>query len=280
MRCRPSSSDSGPMRQSPPSVVSSSVPAGQTEAFAVCRYHAVFTDSAEPMPAAEATHRDHAIVGQVIAELKNIPLAHLLSGRSPQTPPGWSAPRSSTTSPAPPARWPAAASAGPAPPACAPNDRDPRPDRALRASPRPAPTPRLALRARAGRAVPPRSARPPPRRRLTTARPGPTGDHQVEAPDNPAVHHARCPAPQQQRSTAERAMIDGGSRLSETQAVSGRQWRCRGVRLDRWCVGRGGEGRWDQPARTRRRSSILPTPCGGRRSNSSTPSPTTPPARS
>src|SRR5690348_12254340 len=56
------------------------VAAGQTEAFAVYRYHAVFTDSAEPMLAAEATHRDHAIVEQVIAELKNGPLAHLPSG--------------------------------------------------------------------------------------------------------------------------------------------------------------------------------------------------------
>jgi hypothetical protein len=56
------------------------VPAGQTEAFAVYRYHAVFTDSAEPMLHAEATHRDHAIVEQVIAELKNGPLAHLPSG--------------------------------------------------------------------------------------------------------------------------------------------------------------------------------------------------------
>ena len=56
------------------------VPAGQTEAFAVYRHHAVFTDSPEPMLAAEARHRDHAIVEQVIAELKNGPLAHLPSG--------------------------------------------------------------------------------------------------------------------------------------------------------------------------------------------------------
>jgi hypothetical protein len=56
------------------------VPAGQTEAFAVYRYHAVFTDNSEPMLAAEATHRDHAIIEQVIAELKNGPLAHLPSG--------------------------------------------------------------------------------------------------------------------------------------------------------------------------------------------------------
>jgi hypothetical protein len=56
------------------------VPPGQSEMFAVYRYHAVFTDSPEPMLAAEATHRDHAIVEQVIAELKNGPLAHLPSG--------------------------------------------------------------------------------------------------------------------------------------------------------------------------------------------------------
>jgi hypothetical protein len=57
------------------------VPASQTEAFTVYRYHAVFTDNPEPMLAAEATHRDHAIIEQVIAELKNGPLAHLPSGR-------------------------------------------------------------------------------------------------------------------------------------------------------------------------------------------------------
>ncbi len=57
------------------------VPASQTEAFAVYRYHAVFTDNPEPMLAAEATHRDHAIIEQVIAELNNGPLAHLPSGR-------------------------------------------------------------------------------------------------------------------------------------------------------------------------------------------------------
>jgi hypothetical protein len=55
------------------------VPAGQTEAFAVYRHHAVFTDSTEPMLAAEATHRDHAVIEQVIAELKNGPLTHLPS---------------------------------------------------------------------------------------------------------------------------------------------------------------------------------------------------------
>jgi len=41
----------------------------------------VFTDSELSMLAAEAAHRDHAIVEQVIAELKAGPLAHLPSGK-------------------------------------------------------------------------------------------------------------------------------------------------------------------------------------------------------
>jgi hypothetical protein len=57
------------------------VPAGQSELFAAYRHHAVFTDSPLPMLAAEAAHRDHAIVEQVIADVKNGPLAHLPSGK-------------------------------------------------------------------------------------------------------------------------------------------------------------------------------------------------------
>jgi hypothetical protein len=45
------------------------------------RYHAVFTDSALSMLQAETCHRGHAIVEQVIADLKNGPLAHLPSGK-------------------------------------------------------------------------------------------------------------------------------------------------------------------------------------------------------
>lgn len=56
------------------------VRAGQSEMFAVYRYHAVFTDSDEPTLTAEASHRDHAIVEQVIADLKDSALAHLPSG--------------------------------------------------------------------------------------------------------------------------------------------------------------------------------------------------------
>jgi len=51
-------------------------PQGQGELFTVYRYHAVFTDSTEPMLIAEAHHRDHAIVEQVIADLKSSALKH------------------------------------------------------------------------------------------------------------------------------------------------------------------------------------------------------------
>ena len=56
-------------------------PAHQHELFTVYRYHAVLTDSPLPLLAAEAAHRAHAIIEQVIADLKNGPLAHLPSGR-------------------------------------------------------------------------------------------------------------------------------------------------------------------------------------------------------
>jgi hypothetical protein len=52
----------------------------QGELFRVWRHHAVFTDSPLPMLTVEADHRRHAIIEQVIADLKNGPLAHLPSG--------------------------------------------------------------------------------------------------------------------------------------------------------------------------------------------------------
>jgi Transposase DDE domain group 1 len=52
----------------------------QGELFPVWRHHAIFTDSPLPMLEAEADHRRHAIIEQVIADLKNGPLAHLPSG--------------------------------------------------------------------------------------------------------------------------------------------------------------------------------------------------------
>jgi hypothetical protein len=53
----------------------------QGELFPAWRHHAVFTTSPLPMLDAEADHRRHAVVEQVIADLKNGPLAHLPSGR-------------------------------------------------------------------------------------------------------------------------------------------------------------------------------------------------------
>ena len=56
-----------------------SVPDGQGELFPDYRHHAVFTDSPLTMLQAEKSHRAHAIVEQVIADLKAGALAHLPS---------------------------------------------------------------------------------------------------------------------------------------------------------------------------------------------------------
>jgi len=54
--------------------------AQQQELFAVYRYHAVFTDSPLTLVQAEQSHREHAIIEQVIADLKAGPMAHCPSG--------------------------------------------------------------------------------------------------------------------------------------------------------------------------------------------------------
>ena len=56
-------------------------PANQNPLFTVYRHHAVFTSSPLPMLDAEKAHRAHAIIEQVIADLKAGPLAHLPSGK-------------------------------------------------------------------------------------------------------------------------------------------------------------------------------------------------------
>jgi len=53
---------------------------GQGELFPDYRHHGVFTDSPLTMLQAEKSHRAHAIVEQVIADLKSGALAHLPSG--------------------------------------------------------------------------------------------------------------------------------------------------------------------------------------------------------
>jgi hypothetical protein len=51
------------------------------ELFPVWRYHPFFTNSTEPAAAADITHRRHAIIETVFADLIDGPLAHLPSGR-------------------------------------------------------------------------------------------------------------------------------------------------------------------------------------------------------
>jgi hypothetical protein len=60
--------------------LSRDVAEGQGEMFPAWRYHAVFTDSPFVMLQAEAQHRGHAIVEQVLADWTSGPLAHLPSG--------------------------------------------------------------------------------------------------------------------------------------------------------------------------------------------------------
>jgi hypothetical protein len=56
--------------------------------FATYRHHAFITNSALGVVEADQRHRDHALVEQVIAELKDGPLAHLPEGSTRRTPPG------------------------------------------------------------------------------------------------------------------------------------------------------------------------------------------------
>lgn len=51
------------------------------ELFPVWRHHPFLTDSVEPAPAADITHRRHAIIETTFADLIDGPLAHLPSGR-------------------------------------------------------------------------------------------------------------------------------------------------------------------------------------------------------
>lgn len=55
--------------------------AEQDALFPVWRYHPFFTDSDEPAPQADITHRRHAVIETVFADLIAGPLAHVPSGR-------------------------------------------------------------------------------------------------------------------------------------------------------------------------------------------------------
>jgi hypothetical protein len=56
-------------------------PAGQDELFPLWRYHAFLTDTDLPTVAADLTHRGHAIIEQLFADLIDGPIAHMPSGR-------------------------------------------------------------------------------------------------------------------------------------------------------------------------------------------------------
>jgi hypothetical protein len=56
-------------------------PPGQAELFPLWRYHAFLTDTDLPTVAADLTHRGHAIIEQLFADLIDGPLAHMPSGR-------------------------------------------------------------------------------------------------------------------------------------------------------------------------------------------------------
>lgn len=75
--------------------------AGQDTLFDVWRFHAFFT-TADPdllgTVTVDKTHRGHAVIEQVHADLKNSALAHLPSGVFSPTPPGWSSRSSRSTS--------------------------------------------------------------------------------------------------------------------------------------------------------------------------------------
>src|SRR4029453_5952637 len=56
-------------------------PAGQQELFPLWRYHAFLTDTDQPTVTAELTHRAHAIIEQLFADLIPGPPPHLPAGR-------------------------------------------------------------------------------------------------------------------------------------------------------------------------------------------------------
>jgi len=80
---------------------------GQGTVLEVRRFHAFFT-TADPQPldmvAADKTHRGHAIVEPVHADLKGSAWHTCRPGSVPPAPPGWCSRSSRLTSPAPPAR--------------------------------------------------------------------------------------------------------------------------------------------------------------------------------
>ena len=136
------------------------------ELFPVWRHHPFFTNSLEPVPAADITHRRHAIIETVFADLIDGPLAHLPSGRFAANS-AWTLVRGDHPQPAPRCRHdgrprPGRSTGCDAAPH--PHQR-PRPDRPTPRPARAAPARALALGQALADVVGPR-----PRRRPATAR--------------------------------------------------------------------------------------------------------------
>jgi hypothetical protein len=74
--------------------------------FPVWRYHPFFTNTDLPVEAADITHRHHAIIETVFADLIDGPLAHIPSSRFGANSAWVLCARSPTTCCAPPACWP------------------------------------------------------------------------------------------------------------------------------------------------------------------------------
>ena len=138
-------------------------------------------------------HRDHAIVEQVIAELKDGPLAHLPSGRYTAN-----------------AAWALTHRI----------EQRPRPDRHHRPTPRPPPTDTLGMLRRLGAAVVDRDQPTPHRHALTTQPATAQPRTEVETPGRPAAYwrphqHSRRPQPE----SATRNHPLGGPGLKPAPAV-------------------------------------------------------------
>ena len=153
----------------------------QGELFAVHRHHAFITNSTLALVEADQRHRDHAIVEQVIAELKDGPLAHLPSGKDTANS-AWVACAvirvHLTRAPRGRRRHGHGGMGDPAPQ----DHQHPRPDRRHRPTPRPAPTQLLALGTLMGNAARHRDRTTVSRRDPTTQPTGRYRDREVEEP--------------------------------------------------------------------------------------------------
>ncbi len=193
--------------------------AGQDELFTSWRHHGFVTNSPLPTVQADEIHRDHAVVEQVIAELKDGPLAHAPSGKFTANA-AWlalaciafnllRAAGSAASVRHAKARWATAHPPG----------RRPGPDRLHRSTPDLAPADPLALGRRLGRPL-------EHRHHLTTRPDRPCrNDPDVEEPDRPATrprphHHRRTITPQNhEREHRESAPVDHGSANSGQRTV-------------------------------------------------------------